>query len=76
MKKITLITGAGRGIGKEIALKFGKENHKIILLVFKKKQKQDLQKILNKKKFDFQIIVGDLKDTKFIKSLIKRLKNR
>lgn len=74
MKKITLITGAGRGIGKEIALKFGKENHKIILLVFKKKQKQDLQKILNKKKFDFQIIVGDLKDTKFIKSLNKKVK--
>ena len=50
MKKITLVTGAGRGIGKEIALKFGKEKHKIILLVLKKKQKQVLQKILNKKK--------------------------
>jgi len=47
MKKITLITGAGRGIGKEIALKFGKENHLIILLVFKQKQKEELTKILN-----------------------------
>jgi len=73
MKKITLVTGAGRGIGKEIALKFGKENHKIILLVFKKKQKDELQKILMKKKIDFQIIVGDLKDSKFIKSLNKKM---
>ena len=50
MKKITLITGAGKGIGKEIALKFGKENHSLILLVFKKKQKEELSNILKKKK--------------------------
>ncbi len=36
MKKITLISVARRGISKEIALKFSKENHKLILLVFKK----------------------------------------
>ena len=74
MKKITLISGAGRGIGKEIAFKFGRENHKLILLVFKKKQKDELQKILKKKKIDFQIIVGDLKDLKFIKLLNKKIK--
>ena len=61
MKKITLITGAGKGIGKEIALKFGKENHSLILLVFKKKQKEELSNILKKKKIDFKIIVGDLR---------------
>jgi len=66
MKKITLITGAGKGIGKEIALKFGKENHSLILLVFKKKQKEELSNILKKKKIDFKIIVGDLRNSKFI----------
>lgn len=49
MKKITLITGAGRGIGKEIALKFGKENHSLILLVYKNQQKKELSNILKKK---------------------------
>lgn len=35
MKKITLITGAGRGIGKQIAIKFAKEQHTLILIVQK-----------------------------------------
>tara|TARA_A100000164_G_scaffold377080_1_gene415513 strand:+ start:1574 stop:2305 length:732 start_codon:yes stop_codon:yes gene_type:complete len=74
MKKITLITGAGRGIGKEIAIKFGKENHSIILLVFKKKQKDELSNILKRNKVDFKIIVGDLRNTNFINSLNKKIK--
>ena len=73
MKKITLISGAGRGIGKEIAIKFGKENHKLILLVFKKKQKDELSNILKKKKIDYKIIVGDLINSKFINSLNKKI---
>ena len=40
MKNITLITGAGRGIGKAIALKFAEENHTLFLLVQKKKTKK------------------------------------
>ena len=74
MKKTTLITGAGRGIGKAIALKFGKENHSLILLVYKNQQKKELSNILKKKKIDFKIIVGDLKNSKFINSLNKKIK--
>ena len=39
MRQITLITGAGRGIGKEITLRFADEKHDLILLVLKKKTK-------------------------------------
>ena len=74
MKKITLITGAGRGIGKEIALKFSEKGHILYLLVAGKKQKEDLIKILNKKNIQFYILVGDLKKLSFIKSLDKKIK--
>ncbi len=74
MKKITLITGAGRGIGKAIALKFAEENHILYLLVKEKKQKDELSKILKKQKIQFYILVGDLKNLKFIKSIDKKIK--
>ena len=38
MRKKTLITGAGRGIGEQIALKFGSEKHDLTLLIQKKEQ--------------------------------------
>ena len=73
MKKITLISGASKGIGKEIALKFLKKNHHVILLVQKNQQKLNLTKFLSKKNYKFSIFVGDLRKEKFIKSLNKKI---
>ena len=41
----TLITGAGRGIGLEIAKKFAANKHNLVLTVRKKNQKKKIGKI-------------------------------
>ena len=73
MKKITLITGAGRGIGEAIALKFALENHKLILLVQKHAQQSKLIQKLKKFNIEPEFFVGNLKDKKFIKILEKKI---
>ena len=73
MKKTTLITGAGRGIGEAIALKFASENHKLILLVQKKMQQFKLNQKLKKFNIETKFFVGNLKDKKFLKILEKNI---
>ena len=69
--KITLISGAGSGIGLSIAEKFYLENHKLILLVKSKAQKQKLEKKFNKK--ITKIFFGDLSNYNFIKKISKNI---
>jgi NAD(P)-dependent dehydrogenase (short-subunit alcohol dehydrogenase family) len=73
--EITLITGAGSGIGLAIADKFYKKNHNIILLVKTFNQKKDLEKRYNKKLV--KIYHGDLSNNFlmtqiFTKKMIKK----
>ncbi len=69
--KITLISGAGSGIGLSIAEKFYLENHKLILLVKSKAQKKKLEKKFNKK--ITKIFFGDLSNYNFIKKISKNI---
>lgn len=69
--KITLISGAGSGIGLSIAEKFYLENHKLILLVKNKVQKQKLEKKFNRK--ITKIFFGDLSNYNFIKKISKNI---
>ena len=70
--QITLISGAGRGIGEEIARRFYSEGHDLILLLYKANQKKKLEKQFDKKRVSY--FVGDLKNKKFIQSVGKRVK--
>ena len=71
--KTTLITGAGRGIGEEIAMKFASENHNLILLVQKKKKYLNILKKTKKFNIDVNFYVGDLKSQKFLNFLNKKI---
>ena len=74
MKKITLISGANKGIGGEIAKKFASEGHNLILLVHNFSEKNSLIKKFKKKyKINIKYFVGDLKDHKFINQLEKKI---
>ena len=63
MNTSTMITGAGRGIGKEIAKKFAREGHDLYLLIHKKKDVSQIAKIFRKKyNIKLKCFVGDLRD--------------
>ena len=70
----TLITGAGKGIGEQIALKFASENHNLILLINNKSHKLKLLKQLKKYDIKVEFFIGDLKSQKFINKLKKNIK--
>ena len=70
----TLITGAGRGIGEQIAIKFASEKHNLILLIQKKNRKISLLKKLKKYNIKVDFFNGDLKNQKFIDILRKKIK--
>ena len=70
-KEITLITGAGSGIGLAIANKFYKENHNLVLLVKTLNQKKDLEKRYDKK--SVRIYHGDLSKNLFLNQISKKI---
>lgn len=72
-KKVTLISGAGRGIGKAIALEFAKNDHDLVLLIKKQSETLELKKIAKKYKITAKIFVGDLRSSKFLKILEKKV---
>ena len=74
MKKIILITGAGRGIGLEIAKIFASKNENLILIIRKNNQKKIIEKIIKNYNCKFKIFVGDLNNLNFVRKIGKQVK--
>ncbi len=71
MKKITLITGAGRGIGYGIAKKFAENDNDLILLVRKNSQIKNLLNLEKEYNINVKVLVGDLRNKNFVEKLNK-----
>ena len=71
IRQKTLISGAGNGIGREIAEKFAREEHDLFLLIRKKKEKRSLKLLEKKYGIKTKIFIGDLKNINFINKLKK-----
>ena len=71
-QKITLVTGAGRGIGEETAIKFLENGHFVYFIIHKKSQKASLIKRIEKYK-NFKIFEGDLTKKTFLNKLSNQI---
>ena len=71
-QKITLVTGAGRGIGEETAIKFLENGHFVYFIIHKKSQKLSLIKRIEKFK-NFKIFEGDLTKKAFLSKLSNQI---
>lgn len=69
--KFVLITGSGRGLGKEMALVFAAHRYNIILHDRSEADLKDVKKELSLKNIDFFTVAGDLKSEKTLNNLYK-----
>lgn len=74
MKKIYVITGASRGIGKECAIKVSNENSVVILLASKKENCIEVEALCKEKGAEAYSYGINLANTKKIKELIESIK--
>jgi len=74
--KLVLITGSGRGLGKELALVFADNNYSIILHDRGKGDLEEIKEKLSKKNVNYLILTGDLKLSKTLNNLYKISKKK
>ncbi|RST72061.1 SDR family oxidoreductase [Siminovitchia acidinfaciens] len=69
-EKVAVITGAGSGIGKAIALKFAEQGAKVVIAEINEKNGADTEKEIKEKGFTAEFIKADVSSSDSVKSLI------
>lgn len=73
MKKNIVITGASRGIGKAIALRFSKENFNIFIFGRDEKELKKVKSEIEKNNAYCEYFIGNVADQSFVKNSIEQI---
>ena len=68
--KVAIITGAGSGVRKEMAILFGSEGAKLLLIDIVQERLKDIELLLANRRIDAKTVTLDIRD---IESVMERL---
>ena len=71
--KVTVITGASRGIGKAIAIKLANEGHNLALFARNKKLLKEIKNEICSENIDVIVFAGDVTDKEYVKKSIDKV---
>ena len=69
--KVAVITGAGAGIGRAVALRFSKEGAKVVVVDINEKKGKDTVASITKTRRDAIFIKADVSKTKEVKNIFE-----
>jgi short-subunit dehydrogenase len=73
MKKTIVIIGAGKGISKAVAEKFGQQGYHIILIARSKENLEEIVTTLESKNINAQYFVADVNDSDSMKDVFEQI---
>ena len=71
--KVIVITGAGSGLGKSVAIKVAKLGAKVVLVARTKKELQQTEEIIKQKGGTAEYFVCDLRDLEEVKQTVQKI---
>ncbi len=72
-REVSIVTGAGKGIGKGIALRLADEGHNLIITSRTEKDLQILQEEIRSKNVECEYFTGDVYDVEFVNSSVQKV---